>query len=38
VFGAGGVKLPGLVIRRARERRLFRGRVRHATCGIRETI
>lgn len=32
---AGGRKLPGLVIRRGRERRLFRGRHRHIHCGAR---
>lgn len=35
---AGGQTLPGLVIRRARERRLFRGRLRHINCGDRVAV
>lgn len=35
VFGNHGVPLPGLVIRRRRERRLFRGKHRHVRCGPR---
>lgn len=35
VFGSGARKLPGLVIRRARERRLFRGGYKHVSCGVR---
>jgi GH24 family phage-related lysozyme (muramidase) len=36
VLGNGGIKLPGLVIRRARERRLFRGKHKHVACGVRK--
>jgi lysozyme len=35
---AGGQRLPGLVIRRGRERRLFRGRLRHIDCGRRRNV
>jgi lysozyme len=36
ILGNGGIKLPGLVIRRARERRLFRGKHKHVSCGVRK--
>jgi lysozyme len=35
---AGGRRLPGLVIRRQRERRLFRGAHRHIECGTRRKV
>lgn len=35
---AGGQRLPGLVLRRWRERRLFRGQLSHIDCGDRVAV